>query len=98
MSYVKEYKAVARKVVKAALAKGYVVSVCDGEEWTVKKSSSLTEIIDALCTTDADTLRFRDAEGNKVGCIEFVYGNLPEEVIADYTANDAMEALVKVAD
>jgi hypothetical protein len=75
----------ARKIVAAALAKGWVVSVNDGEEWTVKKSSNKTEILDALCSTGMDTLRFRDAAGQPVGSMLLVWGNDPKgsELVSD---------------
>ena len=86
----------ARKLVKAALAAGYCVSVSDGEEWTVKKSTNASEIIDALCTTGEDILRLRDpADGAAIGSFLLVYGNDDDgsELLADYTDNNVCNAL-----
>ena len=56
-----EHKIV-RRVVKDAIKAGYTVSVFDGEEWTVKRSTEFKTINDALFSTDEDTIRIRDAE------------------------------------
>jgi len=86
-----------RRLVKDALALGYTVSVCDGEEWTVKRSTKPGEILAAVRTTDEDYLAFRTADGTYVGKVFLVYGNEPYEVISDYSANEATEALLKGA-
>jgi pyruvate dehydrogenase complex dehydrogenase (E1) component len=88
---------VVRKLVKDGLAAGYSVSVCDGEEWTVKRSTKLGQIVAALRTTDEDYLAFHTAAGIYVGKVFLVYGNEPYEVVNDYSANDAMEELMKGA-
>jgi len=85
---------VVRKLVKDALALGYAVSVFDGEEWTVHKSKAFSAIIAALRTTDDDILLFRNAANEIVGKVLLIYGNEPYEVINDYSANPAMEALI----
>lgn len=92
-----EAKAV-RKLVRNALAQDWTVSVNDGEEWTVKKSSNFDEIIAALATTGGDTLRFRDSEGNSMGSMWLIYqgGNNPgDEVVSDYSDNESMEFLYR---
>ena len=78
---------IVRRVVKDALAAGYNVSVYDGEEWTVKRSGSYTKIRDALFSTDEDTIRLRDKDGNDLGVIRFIYGNDGYDVIADYSVS-----------
>jgi len=88
-------KSIVRRIVKDALAKGYVVSLNDGEEWTVRQSSNYTEINKALFSVDEETLRFRDAKhGIAVGAVFLVYGNDGFDVICDYSANDLMEDLL----
>lgn len=84
----------ARKLVRAALALGYFVSVNDGEEYTVKRCNHFGTIVEALMTTDADTLVFRTADGERIGFVFIVYGNGAEDLINDYTANGTMEALI----
>lgn len=91
---------VARKLVKAALDAGYLISVNDGEEWTVKRSSSHPAVVDALATTGEDRLLMRlPVSGDVVGSFWLIYGNDPsgEELIADHSDNDACEALYKAA-
>jgi hypothetical protein len=75
-------------IVKAGLAKGWLVSVNDGEEWTLKSSSDFKAIKSALFTTDEETIRFRDREGKTVGIVSFVYGNDADEVVSDYGASE----------
>jgi hypothetical protein len=75
-----------RKLVKIGLAKGYTVSVMDGEEWTLRRSTSLEDIMAAVMTTDEDQLAFRNQAGH--GAVFYlVYGNSPEEVINDHTVS-----------
>jgi hypothetical protein len=97
MSTTKEL-AVFNRLITACLAKGYFVSVHDGEEWAVKRSSDMSEIREAATAVEMVELVIRDMENNrKVGWISIIWGNAPDgsELIADYTANPEMEALVK---
>lgn len=90
----------ARKLVKAALAAGYTISVNDGEEWTVKRSTREREIIDALATTGQDRLLLRlPASGDVAGSFWLIYGNdeSGEELIADHSDNETCEALYRAA-
>lgn len=87
-------KAALIAIIDLALGRGYVVSVCDGAEWTVKKSADRVAILTALVSTDNDTLRFRDCHGEPVGSVWCIYGNGPGETFADYTDNPATENLV----
>ena len=92
---------VARRLIKAALAAGYSISVNDGEEWTVKRSTKLKTITDALCTTGEDTLQLYAADPSKTvgwhgaGAFYLVWGNEEsgECLISDFTADDVCEAL-----
>jgi hypothetical protein len=94
----KEEAVTARRLVRKALEAGYAISVNDGEEWTVAKSTDRMTVLSALATTGMDWLVFRDAEGVKIGFMMLVYQNGPgDELIADHTANDAMDLLFKQA-
>ena len=90
---------VARKLVKAMLDAGYTVSVNDGEEWTVKRAWRLKTVLDALASTEADTLRIRNAAGESCGTFYLVWGNDPsgEELIADHSDNEVCERMYKAA-
>ncbi|HVG51618.1 MAG TPA: hypothetical protein VM867_08300 [Xanthobacteraceae bacterium] len=91
-------KAAAGKVIDRALAKGCFISVNDGGEWVVKKSTKRREIMDALASTDADHLMIRDANGERVGVIYLVWGNGdPDTVVCDYTDKPAIREIVEGA-
>lgn len=90
--------AVARRLVRKALEAGYKISVHDGGEWTVKGSTDRNAILEALATTGEDTIRLRDADNNKIGSFSLVYQDGPgDELIADFTDNEIMEGLYKLA-
>lgn len=82
---------VVRAVVDALLADGWLVSVDDGEETTVIRSTDADVICAALGTTDEDTLRCRkpasDGKEARNAAVWLVYGNDPWEVICDHSAN-----------
>jgi hypothetical protein len=88
-------KTAAGKIIDRALAKGYLISVNDGEEWVVKKSVKRKQIMDALQSTDEDYLMIRKPDGEKVGTIWLVWGNSPEEIAADYTDKPEICELVE---
>lgn len=87
-------KSVLRGIINRALAKGFTVSLFDGEEWTVRRSRNAQEVIGAMFTVDEETLRFRDAEGVKIGDAFIVHGNSPEEVVCDHTDSDVMMEII----
>lgn len=89
----------ATRLVAAALAAGYTVSVYDGEEYTVKRSRKSKEILEALATTGEDALVIRDSAGERLGVLSLIWGNNPsgDELISDHSDNDAMEALYRAA-
>ena len=91
--------AVARRLVKALLARELSVSVNDGEEWTVKKSRVYRAIVDALCTTGEDYLRAYAPTGDCLGGFYLVWDNADDgsELISDHTANDFCERLARIA-
>lgn len=91
---------VARKLVKAALAEGWSISVNDGYETTVHRSTNANEIIDALATTGEDTLTLHlPVSGKPSGFFWLIYGNDPtgEELIADHSDNENCDRLYKAA-
>lgn len=80
-------------LIDALLAKGAAISVSNGEEWSVKRSTDKATIIGALFETDEDTMVARDADGNKLGWWSLIYGNDGYDVISDYSANDFSESI-----
>lgn len=87
----------ARRLISALLKEGLLVSVSDGESFTVKKSSDKAAILAALCTTGEDTLIVRKADGEKLGFIWLIYGNASDgsELCADYSADGPIPALIE---
>ena len=90
---------VARKLVRAALARELSVSVNDGGEWTVRRSRNYREIVDALATTGADYVRMYAPTGDSVGTFTLIYGNddSGDELIADHTDNTICENMYRAA-
>jgi hypothetical protein len=78
-------------IVKYALANEILVSVCDGEEWTVKKSDKYKTIMDALFSTDEDILQLRSKTGENLGRFILIYGNDGFDVVSDYTITETTE-------
>jgi hypothetical protein len=84
---------IAMKLVLAAIVRGYMISVHEGEDWAIKRSVNPGAILDAMGSTDEDQLLFRDAKSDLIGSVWLIYGN-GEDVISDCTANDQMDHLV----
>ena len=86
----------AKRIVTAAIDQGFAVSIHDGEEWAIKKSTNKKAAKAALGATDSETIRLRDiATEIKIGDILIVYGNSEEEAVSDYSDNPAMNAFLK---
>lgn len=75
---------IARHLVRELLDHGFRISVHDGEAWALKRSTSAKDIIEALRSTDSDTLVARDAEGISKGVVQLIWGN-DIDVVADYS-------------
>jgi hypothetical protein len=90
---------VATKLVRAALAAGYSISVHDGEEWTVSRATRAYDVLDALATTGEDTLQLYDADQHGAGCFYLIWGNAADgsELIADHTDNDICQRMYDAA-
>lgn len=90
---------VARRLVRAMLARELSISVNDGEEWTVKRSRNYRTIIDALATTGEDTIRAYAPTGDSMGTFWLVYGNDEDgsELISDHTDNEFCDRLCRIA-
>ena len=93
---------IVRAIAKEAIRLGYTVSVCDGEDWTVKSADKVSKVMSAIMTTDMDTLRIRGISGNHIGDVMLVYGNDGYDVIADHHSSEAMDEVLapanKIAD
>ena len=83
-------------LIKHALAQGCTVSVWDGEEWQVKRSTSLHAIMDAVKSVEEAALRVRDQDGNMVANASVSpFGLEPDETVVDYGISPWMEAWEK---
>lgn len=94
--------AAARRLVRLCLAEGFLLSVNDGEEWTVRQSTDFHEIYNALCTTGADTLSIGtkvDGKYQRQAAFCLVWGNAEDgsELVADYTDNELAARLVTLS-
>ena len=79
-------KAITTVLVTDLLRVGYSLSVYDGGETTVRQSLVAKEVLDALMTTDEDTITvFKD--GAFQGAVQLIYGNDGYDVIADYSVS-----------
>ena len=85
---------IARKLIDIVLAKGYNISVNDGEEWVLLRSQSVKAICDAMMTTDEDKWQIRRTDQMPVGKVWFVYGNDGYDVVSDYSDNPDMEEIM----
>jgi hypothetical protein len=83
----KAYKA----LVKFALANNATVSVWDGEEWQLKRSTGYQAIVDAINSVEIAELRIRDAEGKCIGWAQIIPDLEDDETLADYTMTPFME-------
>lgn len=94
-------KSVIRAAVSNGIKLGYTVSVYDGEAWAVRNSASVVEVVDAIQSTDADSIKFNKmgADGKRVsvGTIYAVYGNSAGEVLADWTDSPEFETILAPA-
>lgn len=84
---------IAKAIVTAALAKGWKVSVHDGEEFALKQSTDKAAIYEAMNSTDSDTLRFRNA-GGVVGSVMLIWGN-DEDLLSDHSDNEVINVFVE---
>lgn len=81
-------RAAVRQTLRALKAAGYkTTTVWDGEESTKVWGATEAAVIEALMATDQAWLYVTQAEGLRgpKAVLLFVFGNDPEEVIADYS-------------
>lgn len=78
-------RAVVRKLVSKALADGHLVSVNNGEDWEIKRSTRIEDIMGAIMATDEDYIRIENINFGLEARFWMVYGNSADDVIADHT-------------
>ena len=86
---------VARKLVDSLLARGWIVSVFDGEDTVLFNSRRRELILAAMGSTGSDTISIRTENTGRVAWFMLVYGNAEDgsELIADYSDNDITEGI-----
>lgn len=77
-----------RHLVKFALNKGCTISVWDGEEWQVKRSTDFHEIIDAIESVEEAELVIRNKNCDITWARVSAYGLEDDETVVDYYVND----------
>ena len=96
MSYSEYVPKHERPVISAlltmALKDGNTVSVFDGEEYVIKRGTSINAIRSELGAAEEDWLTVRNSDGEWLGCFYLIYNNGsegdPMVVIADCSANE----------
>lgn len=72
-------------LIRYAKERGCTISVYDGEEWQVKRSTNEKEIMEAVNSVCESQFRIRDAKGAVVGWALVIPELEPEEMVADYS-------------
>jgi hypothetical protein len=80
-----EERFVVKQIVGRALDKGYLLSVFDGEEYPIEHSDDAEAVMAELGHCGEDWLQVSNADRKRIGTIFLVYGNDPDEVVADCT-------------
>ena len=92
-------RAIVDRLIRAALERKYLVTLHDGEERVLSRSSSYDDITALIAATDMTVLTFFDTsiEGPAgKGRVILIHGN-GEDVVHDYTDNDLIADLVAEA-
>jgi hypothetical protein len=80
-----------KHLVDYALKAGHKISVWDGEEWQVSKSTLEPKIIEAIESVEEAQLRIIDNEGKEIGwALVIPFGLEDEETVADMTITPFM--------
>ena len=80
-----------KHLVKFALKASCTVSVWDGEEWQIKRSTGYKAIIEAIESVEEAALRLRDNQGLIIGSVTVsAFGLEDDETVVDYTINPFM--------
>jgi hypothetical protein len=85
----------ATRLIDHLLSLGHVVTIDDGEELPVQRSTDRDTILDSLNQCEWEIIRAFTPSGHLVGMFHLIWGNAADgsELIADYSANDACEAI-----
>jgi hypothetical protein len=78
-------------LIKYCLKQNCLISIFDGEEWSIKRSNKFRSIIEEIKAVELSEIRIRDSLGNTVGWAEILpYGVGPDETVIDHSDNEFM--------
>jgi hypothetical protein len=80
-----EERFVVKQIVGRALDRGYLLTVLDGEDVPIRLSDDAEAVMAELGHCDEEWIQVANADGKRIGTIFLVYGNDPDEVVADCT-------------
>lgn len=83
-----------KHLIKHCLSMGCTVSVWDGEEWQVKRSTGYQTIIDAIESVEEAQLKIRHKDNafNSIGwALVSAFGLEDDETVIDHTCTPFME-------
>lgn len=91
----KQEKRMASALVRACLARGYSITVDNGEDKPIEKSISYKAVMAELWQTDEEHVYIYSAgkSGKCFGCFFLVYGNSGPELVADFSDTLACNAI-----
>ncbi len=88
-------KKIARRLIREALKAGLFISVHNGEELVIKRSRSVTAILDVMFSVDEEKLFFYSSLTSlRIGIVFLVYGNDGWDVINDYSVNATLDPIM----
>ncbi len=91
-------KKIVTRTLETLIKAGYQISVNDGEEIVISRSTSVEAILDKMFSVDEEQIYvYKQGEEKRQGWILFVYGNDGWDVIADHTSR-LEEVLAPVAE
>lgn len=82
----------AHALIRWLLNAGCALSVHDGEEITVSRSTDSRAVFAALATTEADSIKAWRADLPSTSDFLLIYGNGPGELIADHSDTELADA------
>ena len=80
-----------KHLVKHALALGHTISVWDGEEWQVKRSTGYKEIVEAIESVEEAELKIYNDLQHPTWVWISAYGLADDETVVDYNDNKFMQ-------
>ncbi len=79
-------RVIAKRLVTDLIRAGYTLSVNDGEETTLARSTDRRAVFAALATTGEDYLYAHTDPDSVFGWVRLIWGNGPD-LISDYSVN-----------